>query len=61
MIGLQQRCNHEHADAAWVVSVHASDAEARAAEHLLSIRYGLPTIPVRRADVAATASSATRR
>jgi DNA helicase II / ATP-dependent DNA helicase PcrA len=45
VIGLQQRCNHEHADAAWVVSVHRSEAEARAAEHLLSVRYGLPTIP----------------
>ncbi|MEA2275073.1 MAG: ATP-dependent helicase UvrD/PcrA [Solirubrobacteraceae bacterium] len=45
VIGLQQRCNHEHADAAWVVSVHDSDAEARTAEHVLSVRYGLPTIP----------------
>ena len=45
VIGLQQRCNHEHADAAWVVSVHTDEAEARAAEHLLSLRYGLPTIP----------------
>ncbi len=45
VIGLQQRCNHEHADAAWVVSVHPSDAQARAAEHGLSVRFGLPTIP----------------
>ena len=45
VIGLQQRCNHEHADAAWVVSVHPNEAEARAAEQLLSLRYGLPTIP----------------
>ena len=45
VIGLQQRCNDEHADAAWVVSVHTDEAEARAAEHLLSLRYGLPTIP----------------
>src|SRR3954454_23513428 len=45
VIGLQQRCNHEHADAAWVVSVHPTEAEARTAEHLLSVRYGLPTIP----------------
>jgi DNA helicase II / ATP-dependent DNA helicase PcrA len=45
VIGLQQRCNHEHADAAWVVSVHDTEAEARATEQLLSVRYGLPTIP----------------
>ncbi|HEY3021912.1 MAG TPA: 3'-5' exonuclease, partial [Solirubrobacteraceae bacterium] len=45
VIGIQQRCNQEHADAAWVVSVPPSEAEARAAEHLLSVRYGLPTIP----------------
>ncbi|HEX5901476.1 MAG TPA: UvrD-helicase domain-containing protein, partial [Solirubrobacteraceae bacterium] len=45
VIGLQQRCNHEHGDASWVVSVHPSEAEARAAEHLLSVRHGLPTIP----------------
>ena len=45
VIGIQQRSGQEHADAAWVVSVHASDAEARAAEHLLSVGYGLPTIP----------------
>jgi DNA helicase-2/ATP-dependent DNA helicase PcrA len=45
VIGLQRRAVQEHADAAWVVSVHGSDAEARAAEHLLSVRYGIPTIP----------------
>jgi DNA helicase-2/ATP-dependent DNA helicase PcrA len=45
VIGIQQRCGQEHADAAWVVSVHDNDAEARVAEHLLSVRYGLPTIP----------------
>ncbi|MGZ8635332.1 MAG: hypothetical protein ACXWZZ_15930, partial [Solirubrobacteraceae bacterium] len=28
VIGLQQRCNHEHGDPAWVVSVHPSEAEA---------------------------------
>jgi DNA helicase-2/ATP-dependent DNA helicase PcrA len=45
VIAIQQRCNHEHADAARAVSVHPNEAEARAAEHLLSIRYGLPSIP----------------
>src|SRR5919206_4100924 len=45
VLGLQQRCKQEHADVAWVVSVHPSDHEARAAEHELSVRYGLPMIP----------------
>jgi DNA helicase-2/ATP-dependent DNA helicase PcrA len=45
VIGIQMRCSQEHADAIWAVSVHPSDAHARAAEHELSVRYGLPTIP----------------
>jgi DNA helicase-2/ATP-dependent DNA helicase PcrA len=44
-VGIKQRCNHEHADAVWVISAHQTDAEARAAEVTLSLRYGLPTIP----------------
>jgi DNA helicase-2/ATP-dependent DNA helicase PcrA len=43
--GPAMRMNHEHADAVWVVSVHDSDAEARIAETLLSLRYQLPTLP----------------
>ncbi|MEP7335951.1 MAG: UvrD-helicase domain-containing protein, partial [Actinomycetota bacterium] len=39
------RLNQEHADACWVVSVHETDAEARLAELLLSLRYGLPMLP----------------
>ncbi len=39
------RLNGEHADAAWVVGTFENEAEARAAEMLLSLRYGLPTIP----------------
>jgi ATP-dependent DNA helicase UvrD/PcrA len=39
------RLNGEHADACWVVSVHLDEAQARAAETLLSLRYGLPTLP----------------
>ncbi len=39
------RLNGEHADACWVVAVHESEAEARAAEARLSLRYGLPTLP----------------
>jgi DNA helicase II / ATP-dependent DNA helicase PcrA len=45
VLGVRQRARQERADAAWIVSTHATDAEARAAEHVLSLRYGLPTIP----------------
>jgi DNA helicase II / ATP-dependent DNA helicase PcrA len=45
VVGVAYRMRQEGADAAWVVSVHASDAEARVAELLLSAQYGLPTIP----------------
>ena len=45
VVGVQLRMRTEGADAAWVVSVHPSDAEARVAEHILSARYGLPTLP----------------
>jgi DNA helicase-2/ATP-dependent DNA helicase PcrA len=39
------RMNQEHADATWVVSTHRSEAEARAAETLTSLRFQLPTLP----------------
>jgi len=45
IMGVAVRTNGEHADASWVVSTHESEAEARYAETLLSIRYGLPTLP----------------
>jgi DNA helicase-2/ATP-dependent DNA helicase PcrA len=45
MIGPQQRCNAEHADALWVISVHATEAEARLAEAQLAAKYGMPTLP----------------
>ncbi len=45
VIGVRLRMNTESADAAWVVSVHDSDVEARVAEHVLAARYGLPTLP----------------
>jgi DNA helicase-2/ATP-dependent DNA helicase PcrA len=44
-VGIRQRCLHEHADAVWVISAHETDAEARAAEVVLSLRYGLPMLP----------------
>ncbi len=43
--GVQARAMTEQADAAWVVSTHDSEPEARAAESILSMRYGLPTVP----------------
>jgi DNA helicase II / ATP-dependent DNA helicase PcrA len=44
-VGIRQRCLHEHADAVWVISTHETDAGARAAETVLSLRYGLPMVP----------------
>ncbi len=43
--GPSLRLNGEHADACWVIRTHSSDAEARLDETLLSLRYGLPTLP----------------
>ena len=43
--GVQLRALHEHADAAWIVSTHSTEAEARVAELELSLRYRLPTLP----------------
>jgi DNA helicase-2/ATP-dependent DNA helicase PcrA len=37
--------NQEHADATWILSIHASEAEAREAEVETSLTYGLPTVP----------------
>jgi DNA helicase-2/ATP-dependent DNA helicase PcrA len=45
ILGTSQPCRHEHADALWVVSVHATEAEARWHEAVLAARYGLPTLP----------------
>ena len=44
-IGLRTRCFSEYADAAWVISTHGSEVDARFAEALLSLKYGLPTQP----------------
>jgi ATP-dependent DNA helicase UvrD/PcrA len=44
-VGIRQRCLQEHADAVWVISTHDTDAEARAAEISLSLRYSLPMLP----------------
>ncbi len=45
VIGLRTRAMQEHADAAWVVSVHGSEVAARAAEAKLSLGYRIPTLP----------------
>jgi len=45
LAGPALRMNQEHADAAWVLGVYPSDAEARTAETILSLQYGIPTIP----------------
>jgi DNA helicase-2/ATP-dependent DNA helicase PcrA len=44
MSGLQVRTNQEVADAMWIVRTCRSAAEARFHEHLLSVRYGIPTM-----------------
>ena len=45
VMGLAMRTNAEHADAAWVISTHMSEADARFDETSLSLRYGIPTVP----------------
>jgi DNA helicase-2/ATP-dependent DNA helicase PcrA len=43
--GFRMRCFTERADAVWVVSTHSTEVKARAAETVLSLKYGLPTLP----------------
>ncbi|MEA2369102.1 MAG: ATP-dependent helicase UvrD/PcrA, partial [Thermoleophilaceae bacterium] len=43
--GVHLRTVQEHADAAWIVSTHDTQAQARVAELELSLRYRLPTLP----------------
>jgi len=45
LAGPAMRMGQEHADATWVVETHATEAEARVQETLLSLRYRLPTLP----------------
>jgi DNA helicase-2/ATP-dependent DNA helicase PcrA len=47
VLGPAMRCNSEGADAAWIVGVHETDAEARLHEAILSAKYGLPMLPFR--------------
>ncbi len=45
MVGFKQRSLQEHADALWVIGTHDSENAARAEEMLVSLQYGLPTLP----------------
>ncbi len=45
MIGYKQRCLQEHADAVWLIDAFASEVEAWECEHVLSLRYGVTTLP----------------
>ena len=44
-LGLRLRSFMEYADAAWVISTHEHEADARQAETLISLRYGLRQLP----------------
>ncbi len=44
-LGYARRASQEVADSCWVVGVHPTEAEARAHEIELSLRYALPTVP----------------
>jgi DNA helicase-2/ATP-dependent DNA helicase PcrA len=44
-VGVSHRIRQERADAGWVIGTYQSEAEARYHEALLSVRYGLPTLP----------------
>ena len=43
--GVAQRAMQERADAAWVLGAFETEAEARAEEAVVSLRYQLPTLP----------------
>ena len=53
------RMTQEHADATWVIAVHASETDARLQEMLLSLQYRIPTIPFVARRSAAAVTSAT--
>ncbi|CAA7624224.1 UvrD-helicase domain-containing protein [Magnetospirillum sp. UT-4] len=45
VIGYQQRCLHERADAVWLIHAFATEQDARELEHRLSLRFGITTMP----------------
>jgi DNA helicase II / ATP-dependent DNA helicase PcrA len=44
VVGLQVRCNQEHADKMWILRVCETKAESAYYEQLYSTRYGIPTM-----------------
>ncbi len=47
VVGVAYRTRQEAGDAAWVIGTYSSEAEARYAEALLAVSYGLPTLSFR--------------
>jgi DNA helicase-2/ATP-dependent DNA helicase PcrA len=45
VVGFALRARHERADAAWIISTHQNENEARMDEYILSLRYQIPTLP----------------
>jgi DNA helicase-2/ATP-dependent DNA helicase PcrA len=45
VVGFMLRARQEHADEVWVISTHENENEARVEEYILSLRYGIPTLP----------------
>jgi DNA helicase II / ATP-dependent DNA helicase PcrA len=45
MVGFKQRGVQEHADAIWIIGTHKTEIDARRHEMIISLRYGLPTLP----------------
>jgi DNA helicase II / ATP-dependent DNA helicase PcrA len=43
--GVHLRAMQQRAEAAWVISTHSNEVEARVAEAMLSARHGIPTLP----------------
>src|SRR5215472_14778154 len=45
VVGFMQRSLQEAADALWIIGTHECESEARLQEYVLSLRYGIPTLP----------------
>lgn len=45
VLGFKQRCLQEHADGVWLLRAFDRENDAREYEHLLSLRYGITTLP----------------
>ena len=60
VIGFKQRCVQEHADGVWLVSAFETEVDARECEHLLSLQYGVTTLPFVARFQAGAAKESTR-